>query len=203
MTCQNSTTKICTQCPGEKPLVDFHKDPRRLDGCSSACKLCRNTKRRERGHTMEGLAANIYHHQIRNSKQRKHPLPVYTQKELLDWLFEQENFDELFNAWVESGYDKNKTPSIDRLDDYKSYTFDNIQLMTWGENHKKANADMKNGVNNKQSKGVVQSTLDGRKVAEYASTMQAARATTVLQSDISRACTGVQKTAGGYKWSFA
>ena len=40
-------------------------------------------------------------------------------------------------------------PSIDRKDDYKPYTFDNIQLTTWQQNKAKGHEDCKNGINNK------------------------------------------------------
>jgi hypothetical protein len=47
------------------------------------------------------------------------------------------NFYELYNNWIDSGYKKSDKPSVDRIDDYKGYSFDNIQLMTWKENNKK------------------------------------------------------------------
>ena len=44
---------------------------------------------------------------------------------------------------------RNKT-FVDRLNDYKGYSFDNIQLMTWQENKDKGHRDCLNGINNKE-----------------------------------------------------
>lgn len=40
-------TKICSKCKKEKPLSEFHKDPRGKDGYRSTCKECRSYKERD------------------------------------------------------------------------------------------------------------------------------------------------------------
>ena len=108
----------------------------------------------------------------------------------------------LWNNWIESNYDKMTKPSVDRLDDYKGYSLDNIQLMTWEENKAKGSRDRKNGVNNKKSKAVLQYDLQGNLIKEYYSIMQAERETKISNVSISRVCNGKRKTAGGFKWKY-
>lgn len=128
--------------------------------------------------------------------------PNYTKLELLDWVKSNPNFNELFNKWALAGYTKDEKPSIDRLDDYKPYTLDNIQLMTWRENNTKGHADRMNGNNRKQLRGVIKYSLNDVKLEEYYSIRYAARVTGADQSCITRCCKGKQKTAGGYKWKY-
>ena len=110
----------------------------------------------------------------------------------------------LYNEWVTSGYDKYAKPSLDRIDDYKGYSFDNIQLMTWGENDTKGSLDVRNGINNKHSKAVLQYDLNGNFIKEYYSMAQAERETGVSHSNISNVCQHKRYliTSGGYKWEY-
>ena len=79
----------------------------------------------------------MYSHQRASSKKRGHPEPSYDSHWLREWVLSQPEYDEIYKAWVLSGYDKNYTPSIDRIDDSKGYSFDNVQIMTWSENRMK------------------------------------------------------------------
>jgi hypothetical protein len=101
--------------------------------------------------------------------------------------------------WVESGYNTKFVPSIDRLDDYKPYTFDNIQLTTWVYNDNKHKSDRKLGVNNKINQGVIQYQL-GEIINQFHSLMEAERQTGICHSNISKCINGKAGTAGGYSW---
>ena len=152
--------------------------------------------------TKNGLFLKIHNHQLEKSKQRGHNLPSYTRQELKDWLFCQIKFHKLYNNWVNSGYKKDLVPSIDRLDDYKGYSFGNIQLTTWVENNKKGQADRKNGVNNKVNRAVEQYDLEGKYITEYHSLMEASRQTNIFVNNIWRVCNNIRKTAGGFIWKY-
>jgi len=67
------------------------------------------------------------------SKRRGAELPNFSKIELKIWLYEN-GLREKWIDYIESGYDKFKKPSIDRIDDYGIYEFSNMQLMTWREN---------------------------------------------------------------------
>ena len=52
------------------------------------------------------------------------------------------------------------------------------------------------------NKAVVQYTKEGEFVAEYESALIAKEKTGINNSDIGACCRGIQKTAGGFKWTF-
>lgn len=149
--------------------------------------------------TRHGVASRIYLDEVKSSKRRNHKPPQYTRVELRDWIFNQDNFETLYQAWVKSGYDSNLKPSVDRLDDAKGYSFDNIQLITWSENHKK-NVE---SLGNKLSKPIAQYEITGRLVKEFKSITEASKHTGIAHGTISNAINPKRlntERAGGYKW---
>ena len=150
--------------------------------------------------TKKGLIANIYSTQRFKSKKRNYPLPVYTLEELRKWALSQSIFHKLFNEWVNSGYKHELVPSIDRLDDYKSYTFDNLQVVTWGENNNNYLYNVRNGINNKNRRAVLQYSLDGEFLNEYPSIKDAMRKTGV--NHVSAVCRGVLNKSGECIWKY-
>ena len=161
--------------------------------------LSRHTKYRR---TKKGFIVVLYGNQKRNSKRRNHPLPAYTFNELYEWLVNKKLFHQLFSQWVCSGYDKWYMPSIDRIDDYKGYSFDNIKLVTWYDNYNRACYDRKNGINNKGCKAVLKCDMDGNVIKEYHSTQFAFRDTGISQGNLSAVCRGLRNHAGGFKWKY-
>ncbi len=152
--------------------------------------------------TKRGVVAKLYNHQKENSIARGYSPPAYTLDELYDWCMSKHVFHDLYDLWVISGFDSWQKPSIDRDDDYKSYEFGNISIMTWRENNDKCHADRKSGKNNKMSKAVQQLTKDGVPIKDHYSMSQAERETGVDVRHIQRVCKGKRKTAGGYRWRY-
>lgn len=93
--------------------------------------------------TKTGLINKIYCKQKESSKKRGHAPPEYDIKDFKLWFNINDSQLGLYNAWVASGYSKWLIPSVDRIDNKKGYTYDNIQLMTWGENFQKQSASSK------------------------------------------------------------
>lgn len=196
-------TKKCYKCGEVKPLNEFRENYKMKDGSLNICNKCENTAKTNRNRSKNGVVGVTYRNQIKHSVHRKHPLPAYTKEELKEWLFSQPLFHELYDKWVESGYDRWTKPSVDRIDDYVGYTLSNIQLMTSKENLDKSYKDKINGVNNKQSKAVLQYDLDGNFIKEHYSLNQAYRDTGINDIFISYVCRGMLKTAGNYVWKYS
>jgi len=159
----------------------------------------RNTKY---ARSKKGVATKLLGHQNQSSKKRGHPLPSYTKDEFKEWLFSDPDFDSIHKNWVDSGYEKNLAPSVDRIDDYLPYTLSNIRLCTWRENNKKHHEDRLNGVNNKASKSVAQMDLDGNVISTFVSIHEAARRTDSLIPNIGHCCNGRRKTHHGFTWKY-
>lgn len=152
--------------------------------------------------TIKGVITTFYKCNVKNSKDRNHPLPKYTKEELSKWLFDCTNFKVLYENWVKSDYNKLKKPSIDRINDYKFYSFDNIQLITWEENFKKYNKDKIQEINCKQLSSVCQYDLENNLIRSYNSILSAQKYTGILSPHISRVCRGIRKSAGGFVWKY-
>ena len=153
----------------------------------------------------EGMIVEIYETQRSNSKKRGHTMPSYTVEELRDWILSQENFEELYQNWIDSDYNRWMKPSIDRKEDDKPYTISNIQLMIWQENSNKQHDYLRKGekiVTSNPQKPVEQYDLKGNFIKEYHSINQAKRETGVHHSSISQACLGRYKTAGKFIWKY-
>lgn len=152
--------------------------------------------------TKKGLIGRIYNTQKDRCKKKEVPLPTYSREWLTKWLRNQDLFHILYQEWVDSEYDKMKKPSIDRLNDYISYTETNIQLMTWEENCSKHYEDRKSGRNTKHSKAVVQFRKDGTLVKIHKSISLAERETDIHGAEISKCITRYRNRefAGGYGW---
>jgi len=197
-------SKVCAGCNDHLNLSEFHIDKKSADGLNYNCKKCTSKAAKKYRQSIDGFLSKIYSSQIRASAKRNMPPPSYTKKELLAWLNETPLFLTLFNEWTASGFIKNKIPSIDRIDDYKPYSFENISLVTWADNFKKACDDRKSGKNSKHSRPVMRldSLISNKGSNSYPSINQAARETGINPSSINRACLGKGKKAGGYRWEF-
>lgn len=165
--------KICKDCNIEKLLNEFRDKPSNKDGKETRCKSCRNIRYNKS--TPLRVFQKIYNSQILHSVKRGHPIPNYNLEELKNWVDKQPNALALWKQYVASEYDKCKRPSIDRLDDTKPYTLNNIQLITWEENQNKAVNDKKLGVLNAGHKPVIAYDKNGKFYKKFVSINEALR----------------------------
>jgi len=164
----------------------------------SAC-VDRNINYRK---SKKGIVAVIYATQRAHSKTRGHEMPNYSLEELRKWVYSQDNFDLLYNKWIESGCKTKLKPSIDRIDDTKPYLLKNIQLMTWNDNRAKGHIYQKIGKKFDNQKSVFQLDKNGNFIKEFISIREAERASKARNSDITAVCKGKRKTAGGFIWKY-
>lgn len=195
--------RFCKKCNSEKLLIDFPKNKNKFLGHSHTCRVCTVSQIKDYYRTEQGLLKLIYNSQIRSSMYRKMEKPNYTFNQFVVWMYSNK-YKKIFKEWVDAGFIKNKKPSIDRLDDYKSYSLDNIRLVTWDDNFKKAISDKLSGKNKKQWKPVLQLDVSGNLIKSYDSIKQASIATGINQSNISNCCHGKKryKTIRGFKFVF-
>jgi hypothetical protein len=186
-------TKICSICGKEKPVSEFRFSQGRP---KSYCKPCDNERNKLYRRTLLGHLHRMYNNQKRNSIQRGHSQPAYTFEELKDWFISQPNWEDLWLKWEANNYDKQLTPSIDRLDDSKGYSFDNIRLVTWEDNNLKE-------IDNKKRK-VNQYDLEGEYLKTFDSISDALRylGKSTEGSNIARCCKGERKYAFDYQWRY-
>ncbi len=151
------------------------------------------------------FARIIHKSQVQRAKTHTHKKVEYTKIELYEWIILQPSFNNLYINWVESGYNTPDKPSVDRIDNSKGYSFNNIQLMTFRDNKLKSDKDIRrgtlaHGVN--PVKEVSQYTKDNVLINTYISLMEAQRITGVPNSNIVKCCKNIRKTAGGFKWEY-
>ncbi len=159
------------------------------------CIDCRREMNIARDRSVVGMIKIIYQSQKTNSIQRSHHLPDYTIEELL--VFYNQNDNGLHKRWVESGYDKDLKPSVDRIDSELSYTLDNIEMMTWAENNAKGRTE--------RHKRVMQITRLGEVIGVFDSIKDASAETGIPASTIHYGCNNDKKKTFGqskFKWKY-
>lgn len=65
-------------------------------------------------------------------------LEILSKETFYSWAKDNAQFLSLHSFWVETGYDKESSPSIDRVDSTKGYTLDNMRWVTKYENSENA-----------------------------------------------------------------
>lgn len=131
----------------------------------------------------------------------------FSKQELGDWA-DARGLACLLKNYMMSGYQKDLNPSVDRIDDFRGYVFDNMQLVTWAENNARGRASEKNKNQCRHmairvwSKPVVQVDEKGFHIATFSSVHAIERMLGLDSSLIARACRkGV--LGKGYYWHYA
>lgn len=194
--------KKCKRCNNNLQFECFRNANANKDGKKSYCKKCENEKAVIFKRTKKGLTARIYYHQKEHSKRRGMPPPEYSLNEFREWIFNIELFHSLYIDWVNSSFDRELVPSVDRLDDYDVYKFENMQVMKFSDNRLKGMNDIKRGNNRKNMRSILQFDRDNNLIKEHYSLNQAERETNVAVGNIYKCCNNIYSHAGGYIWKY-
>lgn len=201
--------KICFKCNERKNLSEFYKHKRMQDGHLNKCKSCtkldvkKNLEKVGNGYDFseKGVIRVIYKTQKRHNAIRGHgPLP-FSKDDLSKWMYDN-NFKEIYDNWAASGYDKNKKPSIDRVNDFEGYGFDNMVLCTWKDNanHQVCDRISGNGKSGRLCKRVYKFSKCLSLIAEYVSLNSAIRD---CGYSIEYAIKNKRPCKNGFYWSYS
>lgn len=154
--------KPCFKCNIKKPITDFYKHPQMPDGHVNKCKECnkrdvrknhslRTEHYREYDKTRQRHSkSRIFRHRYSSMKQRIEGRAIraygVTGRDFLSyedyckWVTaNMDKFDKLYYDWEKDGFSRKLAPSIDRIDNKKGYTVDNMRWITVSSNSLKYN----------------------------------------------------------------
>lgn len=191
---------FCTSCNKYKNKDKFWESciTNINTGC---CKKCKIYKQNKRNRSMFGLLIAIYNNQKSNGIAKGFGVPKYSFEEFVKWVMKPRIFEKyimLWYKWMKSDYNKWLRPSVDRVDLFKEYCIDNIQLLTWKMNFTKGCKESFKKI----GKPVLQFTKDMVLVDEFPSAHEASRKTNCNHVGISSRCRGTGKTSGGFIWRY-
>lgn len=140
-------------------------------------------------------------------KRKNFDKECFTLSEFLVWIMNNKNYKNIYINYINNFKDRNSCPSIDRLNDYETYSFDNIRLVTWKENKDKYNSDRLIGKNTKQSKPVISICIMTGETKLYHSAHYASQQTKITRSSINRSCRSnvdscKKSRSGMFVWMF-
>jgi len=195
--------KVCTKCKIKKSKDQFNpRKVKHMITLMSWCKDCTAIGLRDRRRTKNGVTSMMYSKLRSSSRSRGHEMPKFSNKELKDWLFSNEYFHLFYDNWVASGYRTDVIASIDREDDERGYTFDNMDVTYWAFNKHKNEFQTKYGLKIASNKEVKCTNVNTGDSEIFYSSREAERKTGVSYKAISNCCRGLSNTSGGYYWQF-
>lgn len=152
-------TKRCFKCGIVKPIADFYKHPQTKDGHLNKCKECtkadvqknyakhidyyhkydqhryRKNKSRFLDHVYQGIVRRCNGIPRRYSSTGTTPISVPEWRQFC--AATEVEFNKLYDGWEKSGFQRKMAPSIDRIDNGRGYTVDNMQWLSQSENSRK------------------------------------------------------------------
>lgn len=176
--------KKCFKCGKEKDISFFYKHKAMKDGYLNKCKDCTKSDVKKNSNKVgdkydsseHGVIRIIYKTQKRNQRLRGHGDLPYSKDELKKWMYNH-GYKDMYNKYISSGKINDLKPSIDRVNDMKGYSFDNIKLVTWLDNKEHQYQDMLTGKGSSGKRCKTLLKLDKNKniICEYASYNSAQR----------------------------
>lgn len=130
----------CSQCGEMQDENEFYPSDlvNAKDGKWTSCKKCHLARGVKSKRTLKRKIRNLYFDMKHRAKRRGLNSIKFKTETFIKWCYDN-GIEKFYKDWVESGFESNKSPSIDRIYSTKDYTLDNIQLCTWEWNHWKRN----------------------------------------------------------------
>jgi len=197
--------KICGMCKIEKDINDFYNNKSNKDGKDRICKICsrRNTDNYQKNNKEKYLASQG----IRQKKYKKSSPWKFTFTDIKQRCNNPKNIryadyggrgikclitlEEIKKLWFRDKAYKLKKPSIDRINNDESYTFENCRYIEMPENSGK---DKRKCIN--------QLDLNGKLIATFNSTLEAEKITGFSHKAIGRVALGKRRKAYGFIWKY-
>ena len=148
--------------------------------------------------TPKGILTNMYGKMKYRSALKGLPPVGFTLVDFHDRYLKDSTFLNLVSNWASNGYSKQNKPSVDRINLFHGYTFDNIKIVTWAENRKKADWE----------KSFLYTTAvnmfdeNGNKLRTFESIKEAHIQTKIHPSLIIQCCQGRVKRAKGHIFQY-
>ena len=131
--------KVCVRCNEVKTRSDFFKVDWEKK-FKPHCKKCTSYIKYYDIIPDEVYMYRMYNNQRSNARGRGMEIPTYSFEWFKEFLV-QNGFNEKYQYYLDNNKNKDLAPSVDRINPNISYTEDNIQLITWRENHLKGAED--------------------------------------------------------------
>ena len=142
--------------------------------------------------TKKGVLTNIYNH----CKNRRNV--NFTLNEFQDKYINDSKFIKLYNDWVKHNYNIHYKPTIDRIDCFKNYSFENIHWLSWEENRYKQRMELK-----RIRAREILKIQNGKIIKRYKSQQEVIKETRVSQGNLSLCLNNKRKHCGGFEWKYA
>jgi len=137
--------KTCSACEVQKLYEEFHKNSYAKDGLQTRCIECRRKLETTKDYRAIYINDNKWrlkqlYHAAKARAKRKNLDFNLTVEDVLE-MYPKEGFCPVFGFKFEWGTrkDRDKSPSIDRIDSTKGYIKGNCQIISWKANRIKCN----------------------------------------------------------------
>lgn len=154
--------KTCRVCRVGKALSEFSfQDQNKASGVlKRICKACDtrrakeyHAKNRERVlrrqrrvyHSIDGHPKQLWgamNNRVKRKASYRDRRIVFSRAEFLSWMESSREYKRAFLLWQAAYFDKAYTPTVDRIDNAKDYSLDNIQILPMGEHSRKSYFDI-------------------------------------------------------------
>ncbi len=134
--------KRCADCEETKEISLFNKNAQQKDGYSCYCKDCSKIKNSNKYKKLSLEHSWKLRQTLRASKNRalKNNLEHTLTLEELEKLYPIDNKCPILGIDLFWGFPKDTSPSLDRIDSKKGYTYDNCQIISNRANRIKSDA---------------------------------------------------------------